>query len=82
MPAPILEQMQKEVTKEEEPNVPCYFGLQTVWNLPGGSRDTVCPVEVKQLVGNDSEAIQQLTQLSNEGLTGCSPWSCPGFAGL
>lgn len=75
MLVPILEQIQEEV----EPNVPCYFGLQTVWNLPGGSRGTVCPsVEVKQLVGNNPAASPQL---SNEELTGCSPWSCPSAAG-
>lgn len=80
MLVPILEQIQKEGTEEEELNVPCYFGLQTLWNLPGGSRGTVCPVEVKQLVGNNPEASQQLTGLSRE-LTSCSPWSCPCSAG-
>ena len=79
----ILEQMQKQVTEEEDPNVSCFPGVQTVWNLPGGSRGSVCPsVEVKQLVGNDPEATQQLTLPSNEELTSCSPWSCPCTAGL
>lgn len=75
-------QIQKGVTEQEEPNVPCYFGLQAAWNLPGGSRGTACPsVEAKQLAGNNPEASQQLTGLSNEGLASCSPWSCPALLG-
>lgn len=38
MPAPILEQIQKEATEEEEPYVSCYPGLQAVWNLSGGPK--------------------------------------------
>lgn len=83
MPVPILEQMHREVTEEEEPNVPCYPGLQAVWNLPGGPRGTVCSsVEVRYLVGNDPEATQRVTLLSNVELTSCSPWSCHSSAGL
>lgn len=83
MPVSILEQMDKEVTEEEEPNVPCYPGLQAVWNLPGGPRGTVCSsVEVRHLVRNDPEATQQVTLLSNEKPTSCSPWTCHSSTGL
>lgn len=32
MRVPVLQQMQKEATEEEEP---CCSELQTIWNLPG-----------------------------------------------
>lgn len=43
----------------------------------------VCPsVELRQLMGNGPEANQQVTLLSKEELTSCSPRLCPSSAGL
>lgn len=39
-------------------------------------------VEFRELVENVPEVNQQITPLSSEELTGCSPWSCPSSAGL